>query len=152
MSLTGKTNCRYTLCFNHLVEVDRNTETLNGVSEKAWNHRILGYSAYQDKLLAGHRHDRTRRFRVLFLSVSMEHVYNFLALAAALLPRGERRVLFVATTIDEYLRAADALREPIFLDHRGDWHAMIDLHPTACYLRRPARIPEKIFAPQVVGC
>jgi len=140
------------LCFNLLFEVDRNTETLSGVSQKAWSRRIVGYRAYQDKLLAGNRHDRTRRFRVVFLSISMEHVYNFLALVTALLPRGPRRVLYVATTIAEYLRAKDPLREPILLDHYGDWHAMIDLHPTAAFVKRPVRIPKKIFAPHVVGC
>lgn len=138
------------VCFNHLVEVDRNTETLDGASEKAWNHRILGYRTYQDQLLAGNRHDRSRRFRVLFLTTSMEHVYNFLSLAASIFQH-DLRILFFATTIDEYLRSPDPLREPMLLDHRGDWHSMIDLHPTARFLKGSVRIPEKTVAPVGFG-
>lgn len=129
--------------FNQLVEVDRNTETLDSLNPRAWRQRILGYDAYQDRLLAGRRKEPQRRLRVTFLTTTIEHAYNFLALVGHLLGN-RRRVLFYAATIDAYLNDRDPLRNPIFLDHRGRFQALVNIHPGSLFIRDPVQLPRHV--------
>ena len=135
--------------FNHLFEIDCNTETLDGVSPKAWRKRIIAYEAYQDQLLANWKRSGEPgpppRLRVSFLTTSIEHAYNFLSLAGELASNPDR-LLFYATTLDTYLNDNNPLLSPILLDHHGGWNSLVDLHPTSRYLREPVRLPQQIVA------
>ncbi len=131
--------------FNHLFEVDRNTQTLDGSHPKAWRQRILGYEGYQDQLLATKK-ESLRRLRVTFLTTSIEHAYNFLALAREL-ARNSDRVLFYAATIDAYLNDENPLVNPILLDHHGRWQALVNIHPTSFFIRDPVQLPKQVMEP-----
>jgi len=135
--------------FNHLFEIDCNTETLDGVSPKAWRKRIIAYEAYQDQLLAnwkrGGESGSPPRLRVSFLTTTIEHAYHFLSLADELASNPDR-LLFYATTVDTYLNDNNPLLSPILLDHHGNWHSLVDLHPTSRYLRQPVRLPQQTVA------
>lgn len=129
--------------FNRLFEVDRNTQTLDSAHPKAWRQRILGYEAYQDMLLAGKK-EPVRRLRVIFLTSSVEHAYNFLALARAV-AKNPDRVLFLAATIDAYLNDENPFVNPILLDHHGHWHALINIHPSSFFTKDPVRLPQQVM-------
>lgn len=128
--------------FNRLFEVDRNTQTLDSAYPKAWRQRILGYEAYQDWLLAGKK-EPLRRLRVIFLTTSIEHTYNFLALVRDLVKNPDR-VLFLAATVDAYLNDDNPLVNPVLLDHHGRWHALINIHPSAFFIKDPVRLPKQV--------
>jgi len=132
--------------FNMLFEIDRQSETLDGHRVKAWRQRILTYQAYQEKLLAHHRKERLRRLRVIFLTISMQHAYNFLALARDL-AANPRRLLFYASTIDTYLSEERALTQPILLDHRGHFQSLVNLHSSSQFQRTPVILPRQVLEP-----
>ncbi len=75
----------------------------------------------------------------------MERAEHILYVASQL-SRDSRRRLVYATTMDTYLSNDDALMQPIFLDHRGRFQAMVDLHPTSAFLREPVKIPVPMLA------
>ena len=138
--------------FNVFHEVDLNTETLDSMNPKSWRQRILAYDVYQDHLLNIWKQNRKRepepRFRVNFLTTTTDHAYRFLNLVHDLLA-DRRRLLFYASTMDEYLNDDDPLRQPILLDHHGRWQAIIHLHPAASFARLPVKFPRQSLAPSI---
>ena len=101
------------------------------------------YHAYQELLLSkwlatGKRFPRPR-FRVVFLTQSVERAYHILSLVPETTRYRGRRLVYAAT-LDAFLTDADRLFSPLFLDHLGGWQALVDLHPTAPYQRAPVRL------------
>ncbi len=144
--------CQAGKTFNVLVELDRGTESVDSADDQSIRQKILGYEAYQDLVWldwkqAGERGPRPY-FKVAFLTSSTSRAYHILAVAGALARNPDRRLCYAAATA-EYLASADAVREPLFVDHRGHWQALVNLHPTSSVLRAPVRIapPVEALAP-----
>ena len=51
--------------------------------------------------------------------------------------RNPARRLVYATTHESFVTAVDPLFNPLFLDHRSQWQALVDLHPTSPFARSP---------------
>jgi hypothetical protein len=98
---------------------------------------------------AGGRTWERPRFRVIFLTHSVERAYHILALAAEMTPNRGRRLVLAATQ-ESYLTDDQPLLGPILLDHLGQWQSLIDVHPTAPYLKAPVRLPRPLDCPLVV--
>lgn len=133
--------------FNVLFELDRGNESIDSGSYQAIRQKILGYEAYQDVVWQDWRRGGKRGlrpyFKVAFLTTSASRACNILALAGMLARNSDRRLCY-AVALDQYLACADALREPIFLDHFGHWRALVDVHPTSIFIRNPVCLPQKI--------
>jgi hypothetical protein len=132
--------------FNVLFEIDRSTEPIDSLASSSIRTKLLAYEAYQNHVLElwkrGGRRELRPYFRVAFLTMSVDRAHHILSLAADCARNGDRRLCYAATQ-DEFLAMPDALREPLFLDHAGYWRALVDMHPTARFLRAPVR-----FAPR----
>jgi hypothetical protein len=129
---------------NILFEIDRSTESVDAPVQSSIRRKIGGYEAYQDYVLgvwrqAGRRGPRPA-FRVVFLTRSVERAYHILLLAREMAANKDRRLCYCATQ-DQYLAEADALREPLFLDHHGQWQAVFNPHPTAPFAKPSVRLP-----------
>ena len=68
---------------------------------------------------------------------------SILAVGAKISSNKTRRLVYAAT-IDSYLGAADPLRTPIFIDHHGHWHALVELHPSTRATFEPVRLPSSV--------
>ena len=129
--------------FNVLFEIDNSSESLDALTHQSIRKKILGYDAYQD--LVWHTWKRAGRrgprpyFRVAFLTKTIERTHNILTLAADLIRNKERRLCYAATQ-DSYVAEEDALRSPLFLDHRGHWQALVNIHPTSRFTKPPVRL------------
>jgi hypothetical protein len=137
LSVAGRT-------FNTLFELDRGSETLDGIAATNIRAKLQAYEAYQDYVLGiwkrtGERGARPA-FRVTFLTLTAERALHILALARACARNPDRRLCYAAT-LDGFLSEADALRAPIFLDHHGRWQALANPYPTSAFQRAPVRIP-----------
>jgi hypothetical protein len=130
--------------FNLLFEIDNNTEPIDANSHQSIRLKILGYEAYQDRVWqiwkrSGGRGPRPL-FRVVFLTRSIDRAYHILSSAGELAGNKDRRLCYAATQ-DSFLADVDPLRVPIFLDHQGQWHALVNVHPTAVFPKAPVRLP-----------
>jgi hypothetical protein len=129
--------------FNLAFEIDQSTETVDSVLDTSLRHRLELYDAYQDQLLrdwqAGGPSGERPRFRVVFLTPTVQRAYHILAVAG-IIARVPSRRLVQAATQDEYLGTTDRLQTPIFVDHRGTWQSLIDLHPTSPSIKAPVRL------------
>ena len=85
-------------------------------------------------------------FCVPFWRDTMERAEHILYTAKEL-ARDPRRLLVYATTMDAFLNDTDALRQPIFLDHKGCWQALVNIHPTSAFLRDPVRLAPRVMEP-----
>jgi hypothetical protein len=130
--------------FNVLFELDRSTESLDSPAANSVRQKLLAYDAYQDYAwsLWKQRGEQGTRpyFRVAFLTISAERAQHVLALARDCARNPDRHLCY-ATTIDSYLAAGDAVREPLFLDHHGRWQALVNIFPSSSFAREPVRIP-----------
>lgn len=130
--------------FNVLFELDRSTETLDGIAATTIRSKLLGYEAYQDHVLDLWKHTGAHgprpAFRLAFLTVTAERALHILALARECARNPDRRLCYAAT-LDGFLADANGLRAPIFLDHQGRWQALVNPYPTATFQRTPVRIP-----------
>lgn len=129
--------------FNIAFEIDQGTESLDSNAENSIRTKFRVYDAYQETLLSdwqasGKTWERPR-FRVAFLTRSIDRVHHILTLAARMTCNGRRR-LILATTQDSFLADHDPIRSPVFLDHLGQWQSLVDLHPTASHSRQPVRL------------
>jgi len=136
--------------FNVAFEVDQGTEPLNSGAEHSIRSKLRIYDAYQETLLAewlasGKSWQRPR-FRVAFLTTSIERVHHILSIAAQTTTNGKRRLVLAATQ-DCYLSEPDSLRSPIFLDHTGEWQSLVNLHPTSSFHKHPVRLHPLVAAP-----
>ena len=86
------------------------------------------------------------RFRVVFLTQSVERAYHILAFAAETTQNRTRRLVYAATQ-ESYLTDDNPLHSPIFLDHQGDWQSLVDLHPSATYRKTPVRLTRPVESP-----
>lgn len=130
--------------FNVAFEIDQSTETVDSPRDTSLRHRLELYDAYQDQLLqswlaAGRTWERPR-FRVVFLTISIQRAYHILEITARITRNPSRRLVYAATQ-DSYLGDPDPLSNPLLLDHRGHWHSLIELHPSSAALRSPIRLP-----------
>jgi hypothetical protein len=136
--------------FNLAFEIDNSMSSIEAPSESSIEGKLKVYDAYQELMLsrwlsAGKNFERPR-FRVVFLTPSVARAYHILAQAAKTTRHPLRRLVY-ASTHDAYLTDLDPLLSPLFLDHRGSWQSLIDLHPTARYLREPVRLPSPVECP-----
>jgi len=129
--------------FNVAVEIDMSQESLDSVAPNSLREKIRVYDTYQDTLLsqwqaAGRVWERPR-FRVVFLTRSVQRAYHILSLARLITANPRRRLVYAATQ-DSLRGDTNPVRSPVFLDHAGHWQALVDLHPTAAYLRAPVQL------------
>jgi hypothetical protein len=133
--------------FNMLFEVDRSTEPLDSPAENSIRTKILAYEAYQEHVLGiwkrGGGQGPRPYFRVVFLTTGIDRAHNILGLAQHCARNRDRKLCYAAT-FDEFLSQHDALREPLFLDHHGNWRSLVDLHPSASSLRSAVRINPRV--------
>ncbi len=133
--------------FNVAFEMDLSTESIDSPSYRSIRHKLEVYHAYQAQLLDawllnGKTWERPR-YRVAFLTRTVERAYNILALAANVTTNPSRRLVYAATQAS-YLADLANIRSPIFIDHTGNWQALVDLHPSAAFARAPVRLPRAI--------
>lgn len=135
--------------FNVAFEVDQSQESVDSPARNSIRQKIETYDACQGSLLtawfASGRAWETPRFRVAFLTRSVERAYHILALANQIAARPERRLIYAATQ-DTYLGSPDPIRSPIFLDHLGVSQALVNLHPSARARNTPVRLPSPVDA------
>ncbi len=135
--------------FNTFWERDRHTESIDSLTPNSVRNKLLTYERYCDLLYsrwrAGEFPGPRPRIRVLFWTDTMERAEHILY-AAAQLAQDSRRLLVYATTMDSFLHEDDALMQPLFLDHRGRFQAMVDLHATSAFLREPVKIRVPMLA------
>lgn len=141
--------------FFHLAfEIDNSTESLHSDAANALRRRLTTYHAYQESVLAhwlaGGKTTERPRFRVVFLTRSVERAYHLLSLAAKTNSRPNRRLVYAATH-EAFVTEAEPLHEPIFLDHFGGWQSLVDLHPTAPSKKTPVRLERVVESPFLGG-
>jgi hypothetical protein len=136
--------------FNVAFEIDQGTESLESTAENSIRTKLRIYDAYQETLLSDWRASgkawERPRFRLVFLTKSIERVHHILSLAASMTCNHNRRLVFSATQ-DSFLATPDLMQEPIFLDHQGSWRALVDLHPTASFRKQPVRLKPFVAGP-----
>jgi len=144
---------RLTTCgkpFNIAFEIDCSTESIDSYAASSIRHKLSVYASYQELVLsqwlAGGKAWERPRFRVVFLTQSVERAYHILSCAAETTQNNSRRLVYAAMH-KSYVTEPDRLHAPIFLDHFGDWQSLVDLHPTAPYQREPVRLRRPVESP-----
>ena len=129
--------------FHVAYELDQSTESLDSNAANSIRTKLRIYHSYQDTLLdTWEAHGRTwerPRFRVAFLTPTIDRAHHILALSQRMAVHKSRRLVYAAT-YDSYVGESDPIRTPLFLDHDGHWQALVDLHPTANFLKSQVRI------------
>jgi hypothetical protein len=136
--------------FNLAVEVDNSTASVDSHAANSVRQKLVVYDAYQEQLLAqwlaaGKQWERPR-FRVAFLTQSVERAYHILTLAGETARNKARRLVYAATHT-AFVTDADPLFMPLFLDHAGHWQSLIDLHPTVHHQKAPVRLSRRVASP-----
>ena len=139
--------------FNLAFEIDNSTASVDAHAMNSIRQKLMTYQAYQDMLLSqwlasGKKWERPR-FRVVFLTQSIERAYHILAFAADATPNKSRRFVYAAAH-ENYVTDDRPLHAPIFLDHLGNWQSLIDLHPSAVYAKTPVRLVRPVASPLTV--
>lgn len=129
--------------FNVAFEVDQGTESLDSNAENSIRTKLRIYDAYQETLLSdwnasGKTWERPR-FRLAFLTPSIDRTHHILSLAARMTCNRSRRLVLAATQ-DGFLAEPDPIRSPVFLDHLGYWQSLVDLHPSVPHRQQPVRL------------
>jgi hypothetical protein len=136
--------------FHLAIEIDNSTESLESPAANSVRRKLITYHAYQELVLsqwlAGGKSWEKPRFRVVFLTPSVERAYHILALAAEITSNFRRRLVYAAMLAD-FITETAPLHAPIFLDHHGLWQSLIDLHPTAAYHKTSVRLPRPVQPP-----
>ena len=137
--------------FNLAFEIDASTESIDSNAVNSIKRKLALYDRYQEQVLTEWLHGgkawERPRFRVVFLTQSIERAYHILTFAAEASQRKSRRLVYAATHAS-FVTDDESLHAPIFLDHFGDWQSLIDLHPTAAYRKTRVRLAkpmESIF-------
>ncbi len=129
--------------FNVAFELDQGTESLDSNAENSIRTKLRIYDAYQETLLsdwnASEKTWERPRFRLAFLTPSIDRVHHILSLAARMTCNGRRRLVFAATQ-DSFLADPDPIRSPICLDHEGHWQSLVDLYPQSIHHKEPVRL------------
>jgi hypothetical protein len=131
--------------FSVAFEVDLSTESVDSRSTQSIRRKLQTYDAYQELVLSewfqfGKAWEQPR-FRVVFLTRTVERAYHILQLAGALTRQRSRRLVYAAT-LDAYHGERQRLRSQIFLDHDGQWQALVNLHPSAKTLKTAVNLPQ----------
>ena len=133
--------------FNIYFEIDQSTESIDSNAEQSIRTKLLNYEAYQDSLVAwwkGQGERGTRPFfRAVFLTRSQERANHILWLAQTCARNADRHLVYAATQ-DAYLTESRALQSPLFVDHHGRWHSLVNLHPTSNFHRAPVRLSRPV--------
>jgi hypothetical protein len=136
LAASGKT-------FSFAFEIDTSQESLDSPASNGVRRKLTLYHAYQNRLLsswlAGGKTWERPRFRVVFLTASVVRAYHILALSRRIQAHPSRRLVYAAPH-DAFVTDADPLFAPLFLDHVGHWQSLLDLHPTAAFVKAPVRI------------
>ncbi len=140
--------------FNVFFEIDNSTESIDSSAHQSIRRKVLGYEAYQDRVLtawkdAGSRGPRPA-FRVAFLTRTIDRAHHILTLARDLSRNPDRRLCYAATQ-DAYLAEADSLRDPLFLDHKGLWQALVNIHPNGAFTKPPVRLRPSLASTFAIG-
>lgn len=139
--------------FNLAFEIDNSTASIDAHATNSIRQKLMTYQTYQNLLLsqwrdAGKKWERPR-FRVVFLTRSVERAYHILTFAAETTAIKSRRLVYAATQ-ESYVTDDQPLHAPIFLDHLGDWQSLVDLHPSAVYTKSPVRLTRRVDSPLAV--
>ena len=139
--------------FSLAFEIDESTESLDSFATTSVRKKLVTYHAYQDLVLSqwilqGKKWTRPR-LRVVFLTRTMERAYHILSLAMETNRNPARRLVY-ASTHDTFVSDPQPLESPIFLDHKGGWQALIDLHPTTPFRKAPVRLKPSLAFPLLV--
>jgi hypothetical protein len=136
--------------FNLALEIDNSTESLDSNAANSLRRKLTTYHAYQASILspalAGERKRDRPRFRVVFLTRSVERTYHLLALAAQTNAHPNRRLVY-ATPYDHFVTESEPLHAPLFLDHRGAWQSLVDTHPSAAFSKSPVFLGRMVESP-----
>lgn len=136
--------------FNLAFEIDNSTESLNSPAANSVRRKLATYQAYQERVLsqwlAGGRGWDRPRFRVVFLARTVERAHHILWYAAEVARNKSRRLIFAATH-ESFVTESEPLHSPIFLDHFGGWQSLIDLNPSARYIKTPVRLSRPVNSP-----
>lgn len=139
--------------FNLAFEIDNSTASIDAHAVNSIRQKLTTYQAYQELKLsqwhAGKKRWERPRFRVVFLTQSVERAYHILAYAAEATANKSRRLVYAATH-NSFVASEDPIRTPIFLDHVGNWQSLIDLHPKAPYAKTPVRLTRPVDCPIAV--
>lgn len=139
--------------FNVAFEIDQSQETLDSHAVNSIRRKLQTYDAYQTALISQwHATGKTwerPRFRVAFLTRTIERAYHILSLAAQITSIPRRRFVYGATQ-EHFLGDPNPIHSPIFLDHEGQWQSLVDLHPTASHRKTPVRFPRPVDTSPVV--
>lgn len=139
--------------FNVLFELDRSTESVDSSADQSIRQKVLGYEAFQDMVWQNWKREGESGprpyFKVAFLTPSPVRAYHILALAKTLARNPDRHLCFAATQA-EYLASTDAVREPLFIDHHGQWQALANLHPTSHPLRTPILLKQHVESASIL--
>lgn len=133
--------------FNVYFEIDQSTESLDSHAEQSIRTKLTHYEACQD--LFWHwwkdQDERGARpyFRAVFLTRSQDRANHILWLARESARNADRHLVYAATQA-AFLAEPRALHAPLFLDHHGRWQALVNLHPTANYVRTPVRLTRPV--------
>lgn len=101
-----------------LVEIDNCTERIRSAGDlDSWHRKIRLYDAFQDRC--------ARRFRVLVVTTRQTPRLDRILTLAGSLQMNPARRLFYGVALPDFLAAADALRQPIFRDHRGESASLV---------------------------
>ena len=135
---------------NLAFEIDGSTESIDSYAATSIRHKLSVYHAYQETVLrqwlAGGKAWERPRFRVVFLTQSVERAYHILCLAAETAPNTSRSLVYAATH-DSFVTDREPLHAAIFLDHFGNWQSLVDLHPTAPFVKLPVRLTRPLESP-----
>lgn len=133
--------------FNLYFEIDQSTESIDSNAEQSIRTKLLNYETYQDSLVAwwkGQAKTSSRPFfRAVFLTRSQERANHILWLAQTCARNADRHLVYAATQ-DAYLTESRALQSPLFLDHHGRWHSLVNLHPSSNFHRAPVRLSRPV--------
>lgn len=129
--------------FNILFELDLSTEPLSSERLQSLQTKIRGYEAYQQAVWetwkkAGGVGSRPY-FRVVFLTRHAERATHILWLARQNALNPSRRLCYAGTQA-AFLAEEDALREPLFNDHFGNWQSLSLGNPTTAWRLEPIRV------------
>lgn len=136
--------------FSFAFEIDTSQESLDSPAGNSVRRKLTFYHEYQNRLLtgwiAGNKAWERPRFRVVFLTASVIRSYHILGLSHRIQTHPTRRLVYAAMH-DSFITDIDPLLAPLFLDHFGQWQALIDLHPTAPFQREPVRLTPLVESP-----
>ncbi len=139
--------------FNLAFEIDQSTESLDSFAANSVREKLSLYHRYQDQVLKTWQHHGKQwerpRLRVVFFTKTIERAYHILALAAEASANPSRKLVYAAP-LETFTTDPHPLQTPLFLDHSGQWQALVDLHPTAPFTKTRVRLQPAVENPYVV--